>query len=361
MTVVVISVVLLVLMAIIAIAIHYIRSTGHLFYVILHQEEAMVIERLGKYKRVIKSGLHFLIPFLERPRKLEWRYPYDPQTGKLAPTLVGKDRISLQVAMIDIPEQEVITVDNAPISIDCLFWVKVIDPKKVVYEVDNFPVAIAKLAETGLRSIIGNMTLDQVNASRDEINTRLQRNLKTTTEAWGVELYNVEIENIKPPKELLEAMQALSIEERKKKVAITKAEAEYERITKEAQAQKDSMMLKADAEALLLERIRKILGKEDSASQYLATLRYVEAFKELVSKKDGKVVFVPYDTSNLLGSLGMVKEFFDTDVRRTKDKVSNKDIVSDNEVQRPKLEIDSADETLRQSDADKNSEEGMVL
>lgn len=294
--------------------IFYLRRTGHLLYVILSQEQVMVIERLGRFHRVIDKGFHFLIPFIDRPRRMEWRYPYQPETGEMIPTLVSRDRLTLQQSMVDIPPQAVITKDNASVTIDCLFFVKIIEPRKVVYEIENFPLAIAKLTETKLRNIVGNMTLDDLNASRDNINDLLRANMKETTDQWGVELQNVQIQSISPPKELADAMQQQAIQERKKRVTITEAEAFKQAEINRAEGQKRSMELQTDAEVLMLRKISELMGNHEAASQYLATLRYVEAFKELVSKKDGKVVFVPYESSNLMSSLGMVREFFESEV-----------------------------------------------
>ena len=270
--------------------IYYLRKhKEYHVYVMLQEKEAMVIERLGKFHRVIFSGFHILFPLFDRPRTMYWRFPIDPRTGEPGPVKVERKRIDLRETVYDFPEQKVITSDNAYIIIDGFILVRIIDPKKVVYAVENFPGTIENLVESSLRDVIAGMTLEETLVSRDKINYALRGYLKNNTSMWGVEIITAEIKNITPDKEVFESMKLQSVEERKKFAAGHRAQAE--RIT--------------------LEEVIKVLGSKEAASQYVATLKYVDAFKELVTKKDGKVVFVPYESGNLISSLGIIKELFE--------------------------------------------------
>lgn len=275
--------------------------------VVLTEKDAMVIERFGKFKKVLFKGFHLIIPFIDKPRTMHWRFSIDPRTGEPGPVNVSRHRIDLRDTIYDFPEQTVITSDNAQITIDGLSLIKIIDPKQVVYGVANFPLAVESLTEAGLRNVIGGMTLEETLTSREKINEALMGYLREHTKMWGVQIKTVEIKNITPDKKVFESMMRQTIAERDK-LAFSQ---------------------KAQAEKLMLEEVKKELGSDDAASKYIATLRYVEAFRELVSKKDGKVVFVPYDSSNLLSSLSVITELFEG--KKVEQKAEMKNVESEAE------------------------------
>jgi len=265
-----------------------VRGKGPRFIYIIPERKAMVIEQLGKYNRVLYSGIHFIIPFIERPRRIYWRFSFNPITEEPVPTNQTIEQIDLRDTVYDFPEQTVITSDNAQISIDVFVLLKIRDPHRVVYAVENFPGAIENLTEAGLRNIIGGMALDKTLTSRVYINQQLQDYLRDKTQAWGIVISNVDIKNIRPDEKIIEAMKLQTIAERRKRAAIERGK----------------------GEAYMLQAATEVLGSGAEASRYLATVRYVSAFRKLVSQKDGKVVFIPYESGNLLSSLGFMKEFF---------------------------------------------------
>jgi regulator of protease activity HflC (stomatin/prohibitin superfamily) len=276
--------------AVLLLLVYYLRRhKEYHVYIVLRHQEVMVIERFGKFNRIIKSGFHIILPLIERPRIMHWRFSVDPRTGKPGPVIVARHRIDLRETVYDFPEQTVITSDNAQITIDGLVLLQIMQPYNVVYNVTNFPAAIESLTEAGLRNVIGGITLEKTLISRDEINNRLKEYLGVHTLTWGVEIKTVEIKNIIPDQEVFKSMVMQSVEGRHRL----------------------ALQQRAQAEKYYLEEVKKAFATEEAASQYLATIRYVDAFKELVNKKDGKVVFIPYESSNLMGSLNIIREFFE--------------------------------------------------
>ena len=257
------------------------RKRWDLFYrprllIRLKEQEAMVIEQMGKFKRVIYSGVNLIIPFLQGPRIV----PY--KKGEIS------EALDLRDVVFDFQPIQAITKDKASVTVDGFIIVKIENIKRLAYEVDNFPVAIEKLTEAGLRNVIGEMDMDDILASREEINNKLQNHLLVNIKNWGVIIRNAEIKDISPKEEIVNAMNSQNVAMRAKMVTFQQAE----------------------GEARMLEEASRVLGNKAIASKYLATLRYVEAFKELVNKKDGKVVFIPYEGGNLTSSLSFMKEFF---------------------------------------------------
>jgi len=264
------------------------KEQEYFFYVVVRSQEAMVIERFGKFHRVIGEGLHIIFPLIDRPRVTSWRFAYDPRTGQKGPVTIAYHRIDLRQTLYDFPEQTVITKDHAQIKIDGFLLAKIENPRRIVYSVTNFPSTIENLIEANLRNLIGNMTLVRVLNSREEINKQLQESLLGIAFDWGVKIISVEITNIIPDEIVFKALVNQTVEE----------------------SHKIAASFKAEAESYTLEQIAKVIGNKNDVSKFLATLKYIEAFKELISKKDGKVVFMPYDSSSLMSSLGMIKELF---------------------------------------------------
>ena len=158
---------------------------------VVQQSSCMIIERLGRYSRTLSSGFNVIIPFIDSPRPIYWVHG-----GQVFFT---KD-IDLRETVLDVPEQDVITKDNVSIKIDALMYIQIIDPIKSTYEISNLPIAVAQLAQTSLRNVIGEMDLDETLASRDAINTKLKGILDEATDKWGTKVNRVELRNITPPR-----------------------------------------------------------------------------------------------------------------------------------------------------------------
>lgn len=300
--------------------------------IIIRQSETKVIERLGKYHSTLPSGINVVWPILDQPRKIYVRYVTKTIGGRDVAVVRMSDKIDLREQVYDFPEQSVITKDNVTTHINALLYFQITDPFKAVYEIDNLPNAIEKLTQTTLRNVIGELELDETLTSRDTINSKLRAVLDDATNKWGVKVNRVELQDITPPDSVRNAMEQQMQAERERRAkilkaegektsAILKSEGEKESQINRALADKESQILKAqgEAEAKILqaeaeaEAIRKIAEainstKSDPAS-YMLALKYIDALKEMVSNgKDTKTVYMPYEASSVLSSLGGIKE-----------------------------------------------------
>lgn len=298
---------------------------------IIRQGETKVIERLGRYHSTLSSGINIIWPILDRPRKVHTRYVVTRMNGATQTLIRMSDVIDLREQVYDFPEQSVITKDNVTTSINALLYFQITDPFKSVYEIENLPNAIEKLTQTTLRNIIGELELDETLTSRDTINSRLREVLDEATNKWGVKVNRVELQDITPPESVRRAMEQQMQAERERRAKILKAEGDktskilYSEGEKEAQinqakAQKESQILmaqgeaeakilQAKAEAEAIEKLAEaIKGSSSDPASYQIALKYIETLKEMTSGKDNKTVYIPYEATSLLGSLGGIKE-----------------------------------------------------
>lgn len=298
---------------------------------IIRQGETKVIERLGRYHSTLSSGINIIWPILDRPRKVYTRYVVTRVNGTSHIVIRMSDVIDLREQVYDFPEQSVITKDNVTTSINALLYFQVTDPFKAVYEIENLPNAIEKLTQTTLRNIIGELELDETLTSRDTINSRLREVLDEATNKWGVKVNRVELQDITPPESVRRAMEQQMQAERERRAKILKAEGDktskilYSEGEKEAQinqamAQKESQILmaqgeaeakilQAKAEAEAIEKLAEaIKGTNSDPATYQLALKYIETLKEMTSGKDNKTVYMPYEATSLLSSLGSIKE-----------------------------------------------------
>lgn len=287
---------------------------------IVNQSEVIIIERLGKYHATLYSGLHFIIPFLDVPRKTMWTSIKEGPGGKMYRYAEDVDRIDLREAVYDFPRQNVITKDNVTTEINALLYYQITDPKSAVYEVNNLPQAIEKLTQTTLRNVIGSLDLDESLVSRDQINERLRLILDEATDKWGVKVNRVELQEINPPHDIRNAMEkqmkaerdrrALILEaEGKKRAAILEAEGYKEATMAQAQGDAEARLRLAEADAESIEIIQKALPGRDPL-QFIIAMNYIKTLPEMLKGKDDKVVLMPYEATQLLSSLGSMKELF---------------------------------------------------
>jgi len=249
-----------------------------------------LVERLGKFNRILEPGIHFIVPFMETVKKVDMREH-----------------------VIDVPPQEVICKDNVVVTVDAVVYYQIMDPVKVTYNVSNFLMAIIKLAQTNLRAIIGEMELDETLSGRDIINARLREELDKITDRWGVKVTRVEIQRIDPPRDIQEAMAKQMTAEREKRAMVLIAEGERESAIKKAEGEKQAAILRAEGEKqrqILVaegqaEAIRKVLEALKLADEKYLTLQYIERLPEL--GKQGNLI-VPYDTESLIGLLRVLQK-----------------------------------------------------
>jgi regulator of protease activity HflC (stomatin/prohibitin superfamily) len=301
---------------------------------IVQQAETMVIERLGRYHRTLSSGVNIIWPIFDKPRSIQWKFIETDVDGKTIILRRGATRIDLREAVYDFPKQNVITRDNVAIEINALLYFQITDAKRAVYEIANLPDAIEKLTQTTLRNVIGELDLDHTLTSRDTINQKLRAILDEATDKWGVKVNRVELQDIIPPEDVKVAMEKQMRAERDRRATILEAEGQKQSKILEAegirQAEvnkaeglKQALILKAsgeaearvtvaEAEAAAVAKVsRTIQDAGGDPTTYLIALKYIEALKEMVSGKDNKVIYLPYEATAILGSIGSIRNIFD--------------------------------------------------
>ncbi len=299
--------------------------------IIVRQAEVVIIERLGKYHTTLTSGLNLIIPIIDAKRTIAWKYVITRPDGKNTYVTSTADRIDLREMVYDFPRQNVITKDNVTIEINALLYFQIVDSQKAVYEINNLPDALEKLTQTTLRNVIGELELDQTLISRDTINNKLRMILDEATDKWGVKVNRVELQDIVPPKEIREAMEKQMRAERDKRATILTAEADKQSRILNAEGIRDSEISKAEgmkraailqaegaaearlkvmeAEAMAIEKISKVIGGDPKDPiNYLVAVKYVDSLKTMAEGQNNKVVFMPFEASSLVGTVGAIKE-----------------------------------------------------
>ncbi|WP_298609774.1 SPFH domain-containing protein [uncultured Thiothrix sp.] len=257
---------------------------------------AYTVERFGRYVYTLQPGLGVIMPFVYR---------------------IGR-KVNMMEQVLDILPQQVITADNANVSIDGVIFYQVFDPAKATYEVANLENAILNLTMTNLRSVCGSMELDHLLSKRDEIGARVLTIVDEATSAWGVKVLRVEIKDIEPPVELVRAMNLQMTAERQKRAQITEAEGKKQSQILEAEGAKSAAFLRAEArerealaEAKATQMVSEAVSKGDvQALNYFVAQKYVEALGKFADSNQQKTIFMPLDTSGLMGSIGSINELW---------------------------------------------------
>ncbi|MBP9218206.1 MAG: SPFH/Band 7/PHB domain protein [Sterolibacterium sp.] len=261
---------------------------------IVPQGMEWVVERLGKYHVTLHPGLNIVIPYLDN----------------IAYKLVTKDII------LDIQEQEVITKDNAVIVVNAIAFIKITDPIKAVYGVTDFSEAIRNMIMTTLRSIVGDMNLDEALSSRDQIKARLRESITDEAIDWGLTVKSVEIQDIKPSESMVRAMEAQASAERERKAMVTKAEGTKQAAILQAESRLEAAKRDAEAQVTLAEasaeairRVAGAIGNQEAPMRYMLGERYLAAMGKLTESANAKTVVLPADIQeSLRGILGRAQE-----------------------------------------------------
>ena len=308
-----------VIIALVVLAVIFIKMS----VVIIPQSETRIIERLGKYYATLKPGINIIIPFIDRAKIImtlnRGRYVYS-------------STIDLREQVYDFDKQNVITKDNIQMQINALLYFQIVDPFKAVYEINNLPNAIEKLTQTTLRNIIGELELDQTLTSRDTINTKLRAVLDDATNKWGIKVNRVELQDITPPVSVLQAMEKQMQAERNKRATILNSEGEKAAVVLRSEGEKTSMInraeaskqqailkaegeaqariRKAEADAIAIKQITEAVGDTSNPANYLLAQKYIAMLQELATGDKTKTVYLPYEATNLLGSIGGIKDLF---------------------------------------------------
>ena len=295
---------------------------------VVPQSETRVIERLGRFHAVLPPGVNIIWPFIDKPKMVYTR----SMVGNYA-RIVSTSVIDLREQVYEFPSQQVITKDNVTTEINALIYFQIVDPKKSVYEIENLPNAIEKLTQTSLRNVIGELELDETLTSRDTINSKLQAILDEATNKWGVKVNRVELQDITPPESVRVAMEKQMQAERNRRAEILNAEGEKKSLILRSEGEKQSQInqaeavkqaeilkaegesrakvLVAEAEAEAIRRVTEAIKESQTdPATYMLAMKYIETLKEMTSGQDNKTVYVPYEASGVLGSIGSIKELF---------------------------------------------------
>jgi len=302
--------------------------------IVVKQAQVMIIERFGKYLEVLNPGINWIIPIMDKPHLMEWRNSREYVDGsgrtRSVPYMELRDSIDMRETVYDFPRQSVITKDNVGIEINALLYFQITDPLKAAYQVESLPTAIEKLTQTTLRNIIGEMDLDQTLTSREIINGKLQVILDDASNKWGVKVNRVELQDIIPPAAIREAMEKQMKAERDRRAMVTeaegtktaqilKAEAVRESEIKKAEGMKQAAILQAEgvaeakikvanAEAESVKIVASTVGQSSNPASYMISLKYIEALSKMTEGKDNKVIYMPYEASNVLGAVAAIKD-----------------------------------------------------
>lgn len=295
---------------------------------LVRQAEAVVIERFGRYQRTLGPGLHMIVPFVDRLRRVLWTFVQEAQHGKYYRMVRVVSRIDMREAVYDFPKQNIITKDNVTMEINALLYYQITDPKSAIYEVSNLPEAIEKLTQATLRNVIGSLDLDETLVSRDRINEKLRIILDEATDKWGVKINRVELQDVNPPEDIRNAMEKQMRAERDRRAVILEAEGKKSAQILEAEGFQQSSILRADgeaksrvinaeaeaqarlaiatAEAQSLEVIQKATKQGDPIA-YAIAMQYLKVLPQMMAGKQDKLVVIPYEASSLVGSLSVLK------------------------------------------------------
>jgi regulator of protease activity HflC (stomatin/prohibitin superfamily) len=269
------------------------------------QGREWTVERFGRYTNTLKPGLNLIVPFIDR---------------------VGA-KVNMMEQVLDVPTQEVITKDNAMVSVDGVVFYQVLDAAKSAYEVNNLEIAVLNLTMTNIRTVMGSMDLDELLSQRDKINHQLLKVVDDATQPWGIKVTRIEIKDIAPPKELVDSMARQMKAEREKRANILEAEGFRQAAILKAEGEKQSAILQAEGQREAAFRAAEAREREAEAEakatafvsdaiargnvqaiNYFLGVKYVDALQALATAPNQKVILMPLEAANVIGAIGGIAE-----------------------------------------------------
>jgi len=263
------------------------------------------VERFGRYTHTLRPGLNIIVPFVDR---------------------IGA-KMNMMEQVLDVPRQEVITKDNAQVSVDGVVFYQVLDAAKATYEVSRLQLAVTNLVMTNVRTVMGSMDLDQLLSQRDQINHQLLKVVDDATTPWGIKVTRIEIKDIAPPKDLIESMGRQMKAERDKRAAILEAEGLRQAAILKAEGEKQAVILQAEgqreaafrnaeareraaeAEAKATTSVSEAIAKGSvQAINYFVATKYIDALQRIASAPNQKMIFMPLEASSVIGAIGGIAE-----------------------------------------------------
>ncbi|RUM60179.1 MAG: SPFH/Band 7/PHB domain protein [Persephonella sp.] len=255
---------------------------------VVPHKEAWIIERLGKFHKVAESGINFIFPILD----------------------TVKAKLSLKEQVLDVPKQDVITKDNVVVEVDALCYYKIIIPEKAFYNIEDLESAIEQTIQTAVRDVVGTFSLDDLLSAREEINERVKEQLDEISKEWGIIIHRVELKEINPPPDIIEAMTKLIEADRTKKAMITEAEGKKKAIELEAEAFKFKKIKEAEAlkefgeaQAVAVQKLISLVGDPQLATLLIVGDSYLNALKDMSTTESSKMVILPPNIESLIDML----------------------------------------------------------
>lgn len=286
------------------------------------QGRQFTVERFGRYVKTLQPGLNFIMPFVDR---------------------IGA-RISMMETVLDVPEQEVITKDNAMVKADGVVFFQVLDAARAAYEVNDLANAILNLVMTNTRTVMGSMDLDELLSQRDRINVQLMRVVDEATAPWGVKITRIEIKDISPPRDLVDAMARQMKAERDKRASVLEAEGARQADILKAEGEKQAMILaaegrreaafrdaegrerQADAEAHATMSVSEAINRGSvHAVNYFVAQKYIDALQAMASAPNQKVIYMPLEASGVIGAVGGIAEMIKNSLSAQRTESANQD------------------------------------
>ncbi|MGO1120263.1 SPFH domain-containing protein [Rhodovibrionaceae bacterium A322] len=293
---------------------------------VVPQGSEWTVERFGRYTKTLRPGLHLIIPVIDQ---------------------IGS-RLSMRETVLDVPTQEVITKDNALVQVDGVTFFQVVDAASAAYEVNDLERAILNITMTNIRTVMGSMDLDELLSERDKINARLLAIVDDAASPWGIKVTRIEIKDITPPEEMVQAMARQMKAEREKRALVLEAEGERQAAILKAEGEKESQVLEAEgrreaafrdaearereaeAEAKATTDVSESVAKGDvQALNYFIAQRYTDALGKFADSRNQKVLFMPMEASSLIGSIGGIAELAKEAMSEQKSERSSRGSVPD--------------------------------